>query len=470
MSEQDRYGYDSQTHPSHLDPKDPKPPKPRVPLMAGRLWTIIVGSTFLAVILLALFGCVSLPDWGEPSPPLPTTTTTTTTLPAPPVTEPPHPCAECLAQGYPLCNQPPEMLKTGCCNQPPGEACYLIPPATPTPTPTPEPTPEPPGPTPTPTPPAPPQKNCEIKLPDYAVKVTTPEKIVGPKQQISDGVWVAVSTCPKDHCTAAELDALAPGANPKYVEDLRTAFCTGGPCFCYGLGSHAITTTYKGMLSDGDLENLAKRGAIDAYGRRVKTSDGGRTWYLVDHRGDSNELLYPAPYSYTYGGFCPNLIERACPEEPTPGPISTPTPPPITEGMGITIAITCAGSAPNCGVQETTGPSIDTGRVFRAPLRSEFQGYKLDASYYLNTRGNKIHVYDPRFPGPLTSWRQDVLFGDDIDCSDFTDHPEGMTITCRGVRYPKPEDDPGYINGTRNRFTACNAQGLCGSVTLEVMP
>jgi hypothetical protein len=69
---------------------------------------------------------------GLPIPPLPTPTPTPTATPTPEPTAtptpPPHPCQACLEAGYALCNRSPYFLTTGCCNQPPGEACTLIPP------------------------------------------------------------------------------------------------------------------------------------------------------------------------------------------------------------------------------------------------------------------------------------------------------------------------------------------------------
>lgn len=520
MSEMDRYGYDSRSHPSHQQPRAGR---------SGRDWLVLLLILAAAV---ASWGCMHLGGWmdsdGHGVPP--TTTTTTTTTTTPPAPPPPHPCADCLAKGLELCNQAPKYLKTGCCNQPPGEACYEIPaapavdcrttgcpehqvcehyeayaggytcmarplcagdavecwalegdewvwraaPAMPTPTP-------------------PQPGNCGVEMPNEPVRVDRPPvgvpKIGGP------GRWMAKSACLSTAPIAPGVGGngscfgrnLAEGIPQSFIDNLEKPECFWGrgigysECYCYDAKPRVIdagnmVVNRDGYLVDVNFDASTGDTAIDFWGRAV--SYRGGTPHLIAWIDQDGTQLAPPSESWMRGdNLCPPLVWRACPEPPpaTPTPTRPPPGPPV-DGMGITIAIRCAGTSPNCGVHEVTGQDVNTGRVFRAPLKATSQAFHIDASYFLNRRSNKVHYfppddpsYDPRWPGPLVSWAEEILFGDHVDTSDFHDHPQGMTITARGIRYAEG-DDEGYKHGTRNRWTACNAQGLCGTVTLEVLP
>jgi hypothetical protein len=76
------------------------------------------------------------------------------------------------------------------------------------------------------------------------------------------------------------------------------------------------------------------------------------------------------------------------------------------------------------------------------------------ASYFRGQPWNKIHDYDPCYPGPIETWEEEVISGDHIDASDCWSDCHNLTLF-------------GLSFVTHNRYTACG-QGLCGSATVTV--
>lgn len=131
--------------------------------------------------------------------------------------------------------------------------------------------------------------------------------------------------------------------------------------------------------------------------------------------------------------------------EPDPEPDPTPEPTPTPQygscpGIEITIGARCAGSTPNCGIDGVTKtPRVDVGAKVM-----------LDASYYIGQPGNKIHDYDPCYPGPMNGW--DTPGG--VHCGNPISN--NHVITC----------GPYQNTGTYD-FEVCGG-GTCGSITVRV--
>jgi len=316
------------------------------------------------------------------------------------------------------------------------------------------------------------------------VRVTQDSLQVGAKIG-GPGRWMAKSAClstapigpgvgGNGTCFARNM---APGTDPALIAALEQHACVWGDkpgsdkwdeCYLYEplhriIGNPADYVVLKGgmlghpnFFADGrDGEMLRKAGAVDFYGRRAKTTDGGRSWYLVAHTGPNGELLSDPAHSWTYHTLVPPAVFSACPE-PTPEP--PPVIPPTVEGMSITIVVTCGGKSPNCSPKEVQG-YLPNDRHWDGKIQGDIgkSDFVLDASYYLNTQANKIHSYDPRFPGPLGEWEQ-LAGPDHVDCTDlFAIDSNGMVIRCMDVAVPGT-----YV------WKACNPARICGQVAINV--
>jgi hypothetical protein len=126
--------------------------------------------------------------------------------------------------------------------------------------------------------------------------------------------------------------------------------------------------------------------------------------------------------------------------EPSPTPVPSPTPPECA-GMGITIDGSCAGGSPDCGITNYKAPQVQASYAPKVVL---------DASYFINTRANKVHSYDACYPGPIESWRSHS----GMKCGD--PYSNNHVITC----------GPFNTRGSYS-FEACGA-GLCSSITVTV--
>jgi hypothetical protein len=143
---------------------------------------------------------------------------------------------------------------------------------------------------------------------------------------------------------------------------------------------------------------------------------------------------------------------------PTPEPTPAPTPEPGVCGGGppncITIDVRCAGGTA-CGIPTSAkNPQLRPG------------DYKLvlDASYCRNNPWNKVHDFDPCYPGPIQSWEQRELMHwcDDpechVDCNEPISTP-GLNphlLTCGRFDFP-----------SKTEFTACG-HGVCGSSVVKI--
>jgi len=145
--------------------------------------------------------------------------------------------------------------------------------------------------------------------------------------------------------------------------------------------------------------------------------------------------------------------------EPTPIPVPSPTPPACTTGFPdrLVVGASCGPRTPNCTLRDHKAPVLRRGEV--ADL-------KLDASYALGSRRNKVHRYmedgslNPCYPGPVFSWDQFVNSNcGDLSCNVDCTAPfaNGHVILARKFGH----------SGTF-RFVACGSLNLCGTITVRV--
>jgi hypothetical protein len=126
---------------------------------------------------------------------------------------------------------------------------------------------------------------------------------------------------------------------------------------------------------------------------------------------------------------------------PTPEPKPAPTPPPGNcPGIGITIDARCAGSTPDCGIEDSSkSPTVTAGSKV-----------SLDASYYLDSPRNKVHYGDACYPGPIGSW--DTPAG--VECR--PPYSNNHMIMCGP-----------YEQSGRYRFEVCGG-GVCEGFSVAV--
>jgi hypothetical protein len=107
----------------------------------------------------------------------------------------------------------------------------------------------------------------------------------------------------------------------------------------------------------------------------------------------------------------------------------------------VTIGARCAGSTPDCGIENPKSPEVDADSKA-----------VLDASYYINNPWNKVPEGHDCYPGPISAW--DTPPRDELKCRD--PFANGHAITCGP-----------YPNAGTFDFEACGA-GLCGSISVKV--
>jgi hypothetical protein len=413
------------------------------------------------IVALAIVGGLSCPPPPTPEPP-PTLPDEPTPTPIPDA-----PGRICLPQGE-------GPADCNCWHLPPGSPSWVWADCTvSTPTPTPEPEPSPTAP---PTPPIP-GADCGLVVPGQPVPVVGGH-LIGPTVSYR-GMTLAVSSCrvptpqPNGRCYPEDIPWMEWAEDETECWSLDHWMSNWEPV--RGMACYAgLQPSGEGSYASGDPEETGQgtgkpgRGCTDAYGRNViEDPYGSGHWRFRINR--SPEDTQP---------LCRPLVTQPCPELPEPQcdgvllcncfrgavhvPCETPAPTPV-EGIGITIGVRCGGASPNCDVHEA---SPEPNRRWRARIVGTPGGTTLilDSSYYLGQQGNKIHDYDPRYPGPIESWHEDVISGDWIDCTMPGEiDPNGHVLRCSGI-------DHAYDPGTRNRWTVCGPAGVCGSVTVEVVP
>ncbi len=123
----------------------------------------------------------------------------------------------------------------------------------------------------------------------------------------------------------------------------------------------------------------------------------------------------------------------------------------------LVIGATCSPRTPNCTLGDHKAPVLK---------KSEVASLKLDASYALGSRRNKVHrilkdgSINPCYPGPVVSWDQ----YENSNCGDSTCHVDCTAPFANGhVILAQKFGHSGTF-----RFVACGSLNLCGEIVVRV--